>query len=163
MMEDIPGPDLAPAADGFQAMVEAAAETASHGVDAAVETSTAATEKAADFVQDIGERGEEAYATASAETAQAFEQARGWLQGMGVPGLEAGQAMFDPLKFGTNDMSRRFIDGYGRTAQAMAEINAKAVDVWRTNAEATIAHWQSIAAVTSWSKMIALNTAKSSS
>jgi hypothetical protein len=158
-MENEPGPVPAALADEAKPALDATADAAQAGVDSVAQASSAASQSAAEMARDVGERGASAYAQVSSDTAKAFEQARGRLQQIGVPGLEMGQAMFDSFRTGADQLSSRMSFGLGNSAQAWAEFNAKAVEAWRTNAEATIAHWQALAGVTSWSEMIALNTA----
>lgn len=135
-----------------------ATDLAARGIDTVAEAATDAGNEAAGLARDTAEKSADAFAQTSADMGRMFEQARGRLQQMGVPGLDFGQSMLDQFKANTDRLSQQFTGNYGRTAQALAEFNAKAVEAWRTNAEATISHWQSLTGVASWSEMIALNT-----
>lgn len=158
-MDNEPEAIPAAAAEAAKPAVDAATETALTGVDAVANATTAAGDRAAGLAREAAAQGESAYAQGSARTTEAFDQARSRLQQMGMPGLDFGQAMLDQFRTGADQLSQRMSGGYGRTAQTIAEFNAKAVEAWRKNAEATITHWQTLAGVTNWSEMIALNTA----
>ena len=139
--------------------VQSAVDTAENTVPDIAETVVSVASETAEITDHAEHRAAHGFAAASSENAQAFEQTRDRLQQMGMPGLDIGKGMFDQLRQNTDHLSQRLFADYGQNAQDLAEFNAKAVEAWRTNAQAAIAHWQSLAGVTNWSDLVALNTA----
>jgi hypothetical protein len=99
----------------------------------------------------------EAAATASTmaeATTQAFEEARSRLQAMPAGALDS---PFEPFKMSPDLFRGKFATDYVRATQVLTELNVKAFETWRRNAEATAAHFQSLAGVKTVSEAIALN------
>ena len=92
------------------------------------------------------------------DTARAFSAARSRLAGLEGPGLEQGRAMLDQIRIGTNALSGAMGLSYTRTSSGIAELNAKAITAWRTNAEALVTHWKKLASVRSLSELITLSS-----
>jgi hypothetical protein len=118
-----------------------AAEDAASALTEAADVSTAETAATA--------------STLSEETALALEQARSRLQAMpaGVLG-----SPFEPFKMSPDLFRGKFAPDYARASQVLTELNIKAFETWRQNAEATAAHFQNLVRVKTMSEAIALNT-----
>ena len=98
----------------------------------------------------------ETAAESSRSTAQAFDETRDRLRAIGDTAASA-SSMFDPFKTAPQ-LFRPAVGGdTGQLSEALAAVNAKALEVWRTNAESLYRHWQKLAGVKSLSEMIALN------
>lgn len=155
MMPDSNGPQ-----DPVQA-TEALADAGAEAVQAAatdaaadLETTTAAM---ADGAQAANRDGAETDATASRATSDAFGAARERLNAMAGAMPAPAQELFRPLRSGGEAFGKGLESSYATTMEGMAEFNSKAIAAWRSNAESTIRHWQSLAAVKSLSEAIALN------
>ena len=101
----------------------------------------------------------EAAATASRATADAFGMARERLNAMAdsLPGQAP--ELLRPFRSGGAALGQGMESGYATAIEGMAEFNSKAIAAWRSNAESTIQHWQSLVAVKSLSEAIALSAA----
>ena len=96
--------------------------------------------------------------TTVSETARAFSEARTRLNSVPEAAFEPAQAM-DQFRVGVEALSSGLGAGYARVSQGLLEFNAKAIDAWRANAEASISHWQKLALASNWSEMVALTSA----
>ena len=97
------------------------------------------------------------------ENAKAFEDARDRLHMIDRPGSAVGEPIIDQLTAGTEALLQRVGGDLGWGPGAMVAFNATAIQAWRANAEAMLAHWQRLAGATSWSEIIALNGAHAQS
>lgn len=140
-------------------VVSDTAEALLGGVEALSEAAEGTLHSAVDAGQATAATAVEAETSASSEAAKAFAQARDRLEQAGVPGLEASQTMFDRVRSDADQAAEQFGSSLGVSGRTLSEFSTKALEAWRTNAESTIAHWQQLAGVTSWSELIALNTA----
>lgn len=140
-------------------VVSDTAEALLGGVEAVSEAAEGTLHSAVDVGQATAATAVEAETSASSETAKAFAQARDRLEQAGVPGLEASQTMFDRVRSDADQAAEQFGSSFGAAGQTLSAFSTKALEAWRTNAESTIAHWQQLAGITSWSELIALNTA----
>ena len=142
-----------------QAGVTVVAEAARHSVEAVADAlGGLADEAAALSGEAVGQVGS-ANAAGVSDTAKAFEEARDRLQKADDLGADGGGAIMERFRAGTELLSQRMPGNLGRASQSIAAFNTKAIEAWRTNAEAAIAHWQRLAGVTSWSEIITLNSA----
>ena len=64
---------------------------------------------------------------------------------------------FEPFKMSPDLFQGRFGVDYARASEVLTELNVKAFETWRRNAEATAAHFQSLVSVKTMSEAIALN------
>lgn len=128
--------------------------------NAAVETAAATrdlTHAVADAAEDVNERSAQHATSVASETAEAFGTARDRLQILAAANPLGAQTLLASLKHSTESLGNDLETSYRTAAKGMAEFNSKAIAAWRVNAEAAVAHWQSLVSAKSLSDAIALN------
>jgi hypothetical protein len=140
-------------------VVDQMASTANSNVEAAAATADTMAQAASAAGGEAVRRIGDASTAAATEADKAFQDVRERLRSFGVPGTDPAATLTGPLLAGTDVFSKSMTAGYGQAAETLSEFNAKAVEAWRANAEAAIAHWQQLTGVASWSEAVALNTA----
>lgn len=139
-------------------VADEAAKAMTEGVATVADASTEAVRAVNDMAQDVATHAADAYAETTAATAKAFEDARERLNKAGAPSLDAVARPLADGKFG-QALFEGMGQDYARASRGLMELNARAIEAWRANTEATVAHWQSLAGVKTLSEMIALNSA----
>lgn len=141
-------------------MEDAAAEAVNAAGSATAETANrleGAASTAADAAQSATRQANEAAVSATRAGADAFGEARERLNAMADSLPRPAQDMLRPFQAGGDALGKGLGASYVTAMEGMAEFNSKAVAAWRSNAEATIRHWQGLASVKSLSEAIALN------
>ena len=138
-------------------VAEETAKAADDRLVAMADAGAAVIHEVDNVARDLASRATDAYAETTAATAKVFEEARERLNKAGAQALGA-TSPFGDGKLG-QDLFGAMGQDYARASRGLVAFNERAFQAWKVNAEATVAHWQSLAGVKTWSEMIALNTA----
>lgn len=152
VVDDEPANEVDPSQPA-EKVAEETAKAVDDGVVAVADSGNTVIHEVDNLAQDFASRATDA----SAATARVFEEARERLNKAGA------QALGETSPFGEGklgqDLFGAMSQDYARASRGLMAFNERAFQAWKVNAEATVAHWQSLAGVKTWSEVIALNTA----
>jgi hypothetical protein len=134
-----------------------AAEGAETAVNSTAEAAGDAVHSTAGAAEQMNASAAKTASAFSTETAEAFGAARDRLQSLVGSSPLGNPGMLESFKTGGDALGKSVQASYQNAADGMAEFNSKAIEAWRTNAEAAIAHWQNLASVKTLSEAIAIN------